>query len=143
MRILTFHYTSSLLHQLYVTLQIGCFLSYTVKKITFQKYLNCSGPWKPGSRRRLSWRGVAGETREGVGNLGWGGDEKGEVSLQVTWDQGGRDRITPKEGFQVSKREREESNGELARGAKQGNCAIIVLSICICVYNNCLNVECN
>ncbi len=46
----------------------------------------------------------------------WGGDEKGEVSLRVTWDQGGRDRITPKEGFQVSKRERKESNGELARG---------------------------
>jgi hypothetical protein len=43
---------------------------------------------------------------------------KGEVSLQVTWDQDGRDRITPKEGFQVSKRERKESNGELARGVK-------------------------
>jgi hypothetical protein len=24
----------------------------------------------------------------------WGGDEKGEVSLQVTWGQGGWDRIT-------------------------------------------------
>jgi hypothetical protein len=29
---------------------------------------------------------------------GWEGDEKGEVSLQATWDQGGQDRITPKEG---------------------------------------------
>ncbi len=35
----------------------------------------------------------------------WGGDGKGEVSLRVTWGQGGLDRITPKEGFQVSKRE--------------------------------------
>jgi hypothetical protein len=32
-----------------------------------------------------------------------GGDEKGEVSSRVTWDQGGQDCITPKEGFQVSK----------------------------------------
>jgi hypothetical protein len=75
--------------------------------------------------------------------LGWGGDEKGEVSLQVTWDQGGRDSITPKEGFQVSKREREDNNGELARGAKTGELHRKVLSTCICVYNNCLNVECS
>jgi hypothetical protein len=26
----------------------------------------------------------------------WGGVEKGEVSLQATWDQGGRDPITPR-----------------------------------------------
>jgi hypothetical protein len=37
----------------------------------------------------------------------WGGDEKGKVSLRATWGQGGQDRITPKEGFQVSKREME------------------------------------
>jgi hypothetical protein len=36
-----------------------------------------------------------------------GGDGEGEVSLRATWGQGGRDRITPKEGFQVSKREME------------------------------------
>ncbi len=41
----------------------------------------------------------------GVGNLEWGGNGEGEVSLRATWGQGGRDRITPKEGFQVSKRE--------------------------------------
>jgi hypothetical protein len=35
---------------------------------------------------------------------GWGGDEKGEVSLRATWDHGGQGCITPKEGFQVSKR---------------------------------------
>ncbi len=38
----------------------------------------------------------------GAGNLEWGGDEEGEVSLQATWGQAGQDRITPKEGFQVS-----------------------------------------
>jgi hypothetical protein len=37
----------------------------------------------------------------------WGGDGEGEVSLRATWGQGGQDRITPKEGFQVSKREME------------------------------------
>ncbi len=26
----------------------------------------------------------------------WGGDGKGEVSLRVTWGQGGGDRITPR-----------------------------------------------
>jgi hypothetical protein len=30
----------------------------------------------------------------GTGNLEWGGVEKGEVSLRVSWDQGGRDPIT-------------------------------------------------
>jgi hypothetical protein len=35
----------------------------------------------------------------------WGGNEKGEVSLRAPWGQGGQDRITPKEGLQVSKRE--------------------------------------
>ncbi len=50
----------------------------------------------------------------------WNGEGmgEGEVSLRVTWGEGGQDRITPKEGFQVSKRERKESNGELARGVK-------------------------
>ncbi len=62
----------------------------------------------PGSRDRdvvLVKRGVAGETQGGVGNLDWGGDKKEEVSLRATWDQGGQGRITPKEGFQVSKGE--------------------------------------
>jgi hypothetical protein len=48
----------------------------------------------------------------------WGGDGKGEVSLRVAWGQGGQDRITPKEGFQVSKGEWKGSNRELARGVK-------------------------
>jgi hypothetical protein len=37
----------------------------------------------------------------------WGGDEEGEVSLRATWGQSGQDRITPKEGLQVSKKEME------------------------------------
>jgi hypothetical protein len=32
----------------------------------------------------------------------WNGE--GEVSLRATWDQGGRDCFTSKEGFQVSKK---------------------------------------
>jgi hypothetical protein len=77
-----------------------------------------------GSRCRLSkaGRGLVGETQGGAGNLEWGGVEKGEVSSRATWDQGGKDRITPKEGFQVSK----------------GDITYVV--DCICVYNNCLNV---
>jgi hypothetical protein len=45
-----------------------------------------------------------------------------------------------KEGFQVSKREWDCKNRDLARGAKQRDCAITCVSICIHVYNNCLNV---
>jgi hypothetical protein len=45
-----------------------------------------------------------------------------------------------KEGFQVSKREWDCKNRELARGAKQRDCTITCVSICIHVYNNCLNV---
>jgi hypothetical protein len=49
----------------------------------------------------------------------WGGIVKGRVSLRATWGQGGQDRITPKEGFQVSKREMgKKVNRELARGVK-------------------------
>jgi hypothetical protein len=62
---------------------------------------------------------LLGKPKRGVGNLeqggngeGMEGDEKGEVSLRATWDQGGQCRITPKEGFQVSKGEQREVNGE-------------------------------
>jgi hypothetical protein len=51
----------------------------------------------------LVWRTID----QGVGNLEWGGTgegfEEGEVSSRATWGQGGRDRTTQKEGFQVSK----------------------------------------
>jgi hypothetical protein len=44
-----------------------------------------------------------------------------------------------KEGFQVSKGKWKRSKGESERGSKkQGDCAIIVLSIYIHVHNDCL-----
>jgi hypothetical protein len=49
---------------------------------------------------------------------GWGGNGEGEVSLRVTWGQGGQDRITPKEGFQVSKREMEGKQQGISKGNK-------------------------
>jgi hypothetical protein len=33
---------------------------------------------------------------QGVGILEWGGDGDVEISLRATWDQGGRDPITPR-----------------------------------------------
>ncbi len=46
-----------------------------------------------------------------------------------------------KEGFQVNKRGVGLKQQGIGKGSKrQGDCAIIVLSICIHVYNNCLNV---
>jgi hypothetical protein len=56
----------------------------------------------------------------------WGGIEEGEVSLRVTWGEGGRDCITLKEGFQVSTREW-KGNRELARGVEKGE-------LCITLY---------
>jgi hypothetical protein len=71
----------------------------------------------------------------GVGNLEWGGNGEGEVSLRATWDQGGQDRIMQKEGFQVSKKGTEGgTNKELARGVKKGDLRhtyIVNLYMCI------------
>jgi hypothetical protein len=47
-----------------------------------------------------------------------GGYGEGEVSLRATWGKGGRDRITPKEGFQVGMEG--ELTRKLARGIKRG-----------------------
>jgi hypothetical protein len=68
-----------------------------------------------GSRDRdvvLVRRIIVGETQGGAGNLEWGGFEEGEGSSRATWGQGGWDRTTQKEGFQVNKR---ELKGELKR----------------------------
>ncbi len=71
----------------------------------------------------------------------WGGFEEGEVSSRAIWGQGGRDRTTQKEGFQVSKGGVEERIQQgTSKGSKKGDCAITILSICIYVYNNCLIV---
>ncbi len=40
----------------------------------------------------------------GCWEFGKGRDGEGEVSSRVTWDQGGQDSTTRKEGFQVSER---------------------------------------
>jgi hypothetical protein len=40
----------------------------------------------------------------GCWEFGMGRDGEKEVSSRVTWDQGGQDSSTQKEGFQVSKR---------------------------------------
>jgi hypothetical protein len=72
----------------------------------------------------------------------WGGVEEGEVSSRATWGQGGQDRTTQREGFQVSEKGSErESKGnqrETSKESKRWVCDISALSICICVYNNCL-----
>ncbi len=60
---------------------------------------------------------------------GWGG----EVSSRATWDRGGQDSTTQKEGFQVSKRElaRGIGKGELAREIGKGLHLNLVLLICV------------
>ncbi len=74
------------------------------------------------------------------GNPGGSGNWNGEVSLRATWDQGGRDRTTQEEGFQVSKRDsRERGNWhrELTEGISKGNNEglhhDLVLLIYVCV----------
>jgi hypothetical protein len=87
------------------------FFKYAQRKKSFCTIIHtCSGPWKPGSRCCLSeahsWvEKTPGGRENGMGRE-WGGEGKGGgVSLRATWGQGGQDHITPKEGFQVSKRE--------------------------------------
>ncbi len=66
--------------------------------------------------------------------FGMGRGKKGGGQFTSNWGQGGQERITPKEGFQVSKREWKGSNRELARGVKQGDCAITcVVNLYTCI----------
>jgi hypothetical protein len=67
----------------------------------------------------------------------WGGFGEGEVSSRATWGQGGRDRTTQREGFQVSER---EIKGEPARGAKEEFAPYLC---CQSVYVYIIIVECN
>jgi hypothetical protein len=56
-----------------------------------------------------------------------GRDGNGEISLQATWDQGGR-ILSQQGGFQVSKGEQEGSKGKSARGSKkQGDSATYII----------------
>jgi hypothetical protein len=57
-----------------------------------------------------------------------GREGEGEVSSRVTWDQGGQDSTTRKEGFQVSKR-------ELARGVARGCAFINIANLCVYIYH--------
>jgi hypothetical protein len=78
---------------------------------------------KPGSRCRLSRAyNLFGET-PGVRKLEWGGIGEGEFSLRATWSQGGRDRTTQEEGFQVKRDSRKEGigKGNWQRETSKGN----------------------
>ncbi len=59
----------------------------------------------------------------------WGKNGEGEVSLRATWEQGGRDRTTQKEGFQVSKRDLRKGR-KLARGNGKGKPARGIIRGC-------------
>ncbi len=81
-------------------------------------------------RRMACWGNPKGGREFGM-ERDWGGFGEGEISSRATWGQGGQDRTTQREGFQVSER---GIKGEQARGAKRWVCAISILPICICVY---------
>jgi hypothetical protein len=77
--------------------------------ISFSLWILVPDYVKPGSWCHLSrahnWFGETPGGREiGMGRK-WGGNGEGEASSRATWDQGGRDRTTQEEGFQVSKRD--------------------------------------
>jgi hypothetical protein len=70
----------------------------------------------------------------------WGGSGEGKVSLRATWGQGGRDRTTQEEVFQVSKRGSRKGGywqGELAEGSSKGNNGelhhnlTLLISVCV------------
>jgi hypothetical protein len=72
------------------------------------------------------------------------GNGKGEVSLRATWGQGGRDRTTQKEGFQLSKREWKGTDRETGKGSKKGELHHnLILSIYVHFYNDRVNATNN
>jgi hypothetical protein len=67
----------------------------------------------------------------------WGGNGEGEVSLRATWDQVGWDRITQKEGFQVSKRDLGKGGigkGKQQRKTSKGNNKRLLHKLSIVIY---------
>jgi hypothetical protein len=71
---------------------------------------------------------------------GWKGGGQFTSNLGPRWTGSYHAKV----GFQVSKREVGLKQQGIGKGSKrQRDCAIIMLSICIHVYNNCLNVECS
>ncbi len=71
----------------------------------------------------------------------WGELRKGRVSLQATWDQGGR-ILSQQGGFQVSKEEQDREQGGIQQGEKkQGDNAtcLIDLNVYIIIVCKCWN----
>jgi hypothetical protein len=64
----------------------------------------------------------------------WGGDGNGEISLRATWDQGGRDLITPRRVSKLVKGNGREVKEESARGSKTRGLCHVMLSIYIYMY---------
>jgi hypothetical protein len=77
----------------------------------------------------------------------WGGNGEGEVSSRATWDQGGRDRTTQEEGFQVSKMDskgRRNQQGELTKRNQRGVIGKglhlhLILLTCVYILYHCMN----
>jgi hypothetical protein len=66
----------------------------------------------------------------------WGGNGEWEVSLRATWDQGGRDRTTQEEGFQVSEKGiwQGELTWEISKGSKKGIAPqSSTANLCMCI----------
>jgi hypothetical protein len=109
-------------------------------KVTKTSRGECSGPWKPGSWCRPSKAHNRFGEAPGGGKLERGGN--GEVSLRATWDQGGRDRTTQEEGFQVSKKGikrqgdwQRELTREISKGSKRGIAPwSSAVNLCVCIW---------
>ncbi len=84
----------------------------------------------------------------GVGKLEWRGNGEWEASLRATWDQGGRDRTTQEEGFQVSEKGF-KGKKELAIGVNKEKPArgywqrvapsLNIANLCIYILYHCMN----
>jgi hypothetical protein len=71
---------------------------------------------------------------------GWKGGDQFTSNLGPRWTGS----YHAKEGFQVSGREVRLKQEGISKGSKrQGVCALVVLLICVHVYNDCLTVECS
>ncbi len=77
-------------------------------------------------RRGAWWGNPKGGREFGMGR-DWGGFGEGEVGSRATWGQGGRDRTTQREGFQVSER-------GISKGSKRGGLRhIYIVNLYMCI----------
>ncbi len=83
-------------------------------------------------RRMACWGNPGGpgiSSREGLGRI-----VEGEVSLRATWGQGGQDRTTQREGFQVSKGESKGNQRSASKGSKKmGLCHTYIVNLYMCI----------